>query len=431
LAEHALSTEAIRPGITDEAIRALSARLGEPAELTQRRLAAAEQYRDQDPPDRVRHLWRYTDPTGLVPVEDINPAEPVAAAQPPQLPDGGGSIVAQPGGVPSVWLSPEAQRAGVAVTSLSRGGAQRDLLGTAVPANHGVFEALNLAAWSAGLLIRVPARTVLRGPLHVRIPANATTNAPRLLVVVGEGAEVALVEEHMGGRTGSRVLAVSEIFVEADAQLRHVVHQGWEAGVHGLLTHRTVLGRDARALTVVSSLGGKLQKADVGTLLGGEGAHSEIVGMALGEKRQHLDLHTEHQHHAGRTTSDMDIRVALGGKAHSAYTGLIRIESDAEDCEAFQRNRNLLLSNKARAETIPELEILNKEVTCSHGATASPVDEAQLFYLQSRGIDRDEAARLVVRGFFEPVLDRIPSPLRERVADAVDRRIARLKGVTR
>ena len=431
MAEHALSTEAIRPGITDEAIRTLSARLGEPADLTERRLAAARQYREQDLPDRVRHLWRYTDPTSLLPVEDINPAEPVAAVQPPQLPDGGGAIVAQPGGVPSVWLSPEAQRAGVQVTSLSRVGAQLDLLGTAVPANHGVFEALNLAAWSAGLLIRVPSRAALRGPLHVRVPANATTNVPRLLVIIGEGAEVDLVEEHMGGRAGSRVLAVSEVFVEDGARLRHVVHQGWEAGVHGHLTHRTVLGRDANVLTVVSSLGGSLQKADIGTLLGGEGSHSEIVGMALGEKRQHLDLHTEQRHHAARTTSDMDIRVALAGKAHSAYTGLIRIEPDAEDCEAFQRNRNLLLSNKARAETIPELEILDKEVTCSHGATVSPLDEDQLFYLCSRGFDRDEAARLVVRGFFEPILDHIPSPLREGVADAVDRRIERLKGATR
>ena len=431
MAEHARSAEAIRPGISDDAIRALSGRLGEPSELTQRRLWAARRYRSTDLPDRVRHLWRYTDPGGFVPDEPIHPAEPVAAAALPQLPDGGGAIVLQPGGVPTVWLSPEAQRAGVQAISLSRAGAELELLGTAVPADHGVFESLNMAAWSAGLLIRVPARTALRGALHVVVPANATTNVPRLLVVVGEGAEVAIIEEHQGGRDGSLVLGVTEVFVEDNAQLRHVVHQNWRSDVRGHLTHRTVLGRDARALTVVSSLGGKLQKADLGTMLGGEGAHSEIFGMALGEKRQHLDLHTEHQHHDGHTTSDMDIRVALAGKAHSAHTGLIRIEADAADCEAFQRNQNLLLSKKARAETIPELDILNKEVTCSHGATASPVDEAQLFYLQSRGIDRDEAARLVVRGFFEPILERIPSPLRDQVAEAVDGRIGRLKGATR
>lgn len=431
MAEHALSTEATRPGISNASIRALSSRLGEPSELTERRLWAARRYRSSELPDRVRHLWRYTDPGSLVPAEDINPTEPVAAVSPPQLPDGGGAIVLHPGGVPSVWLSPDAQRAGVQAISLSRAGDELALLGAAVPAGHGVFESLNMAAWSAGLLIRVPARTALRGALHVVVPANATTNVPRLLVVVGEGAEVALIEEHQGGRSESRVLGVTEVFVEDNAQLRHVVHQNWASSVRGHLTHRTVLGRDARALTVVSSLGGKLQKVDLGTMLGGRGAHSEIVGMALGEKRQHLDLHTEHQHHDGHTTSDMDLRVALAGKAHSAYTGLIRIEEDAEDCEAFQRNRNLLLSRKAKAETIPELEILNKEVTCSHGATASPVDEAQLFYLQSRGIDRDEAARLVVRGFFEPILARIPSPLRDQVAGAVDRRIDRLRGATR
>ena len=430
MAEHARPLEPARPGATTAAIRALSSRLGEPKELTERRLWAARRYDAQALPDRVRHLWRYTDPGLFVPSEDLGPPAPLLVASDPRQSAGGGSALLNAGGLLRVWLSPEAQRAGVEVVPLSRGGADLELLGSAVPAEHGVFEALNMAAWSAGLLIRVPPGAILHGPLHVVVPATASASLPRLLVHVGRGAAVDVIEEHQDGSADSLVLGVSELFVDEGAQLRHVVLQGWSEGVRGHLTHRTVLDRDASALTVVSSLGGRLQKADLGTVLAGEGAHSEIVGMALGHKKQHFDLHTEHQHRSGHTSSDMDIRVALAGRAESAYTGLIRIEEDAPSCEAFQKNRNLLLSPRARAETIPELEILNAEVTCTHGATASPVDDDQLFYLQSRGIPPDEAARLVVRGFFEPIIARIPAPLQERVAASVEHRVSRLKGAT-
>ena len=431
MAEHALPLESDRPGISNAAIRALSRRMGESRSLTERRLWAARRYGAQELPDRVRQLWRYTDPGVFVPSADIGPAEPLISLSDPPQPPGGGSVLLHSGSLLRTWLSPEAQRAGVEVVPLSRGGPDLERLGSAVPAEHGVFEALNMAAWSAGVLIRVPAGATLHGPLHVVVPANASASLPRLLVHVGRGAAVDLIEEHQGGSTDSLVLGVSELFVEEGAQLRHVLIQGWADGVRGHLTHRTALRRDASALAVVGSLGGKLQKLDLGTVLEGEGAHSEIVGMALGRGRQHLDLHTEHLHRAGRTSSDMDIRVALAGRAQSVYTGLIRIEADAESCEAFQKNRNLLLSPRAKAQTIPELEILNSEVTCTHGATASPVDDDQLFYLQSRGIPPDEAAQLVVRGFFEPILDRIPAALRGEVSTVVERRISGVKGAVR
>ncbi len=363
-------------------------------------------------PDRVNHLWRYTDPALLVPPSTESAGTPIAAP-------------------PSVELPQEAIRAGVRVDLLDRAGILPPELGMAVPADHGVFEALNLASWNSGVVVRVPPGATLAEPLIVTFEAGAAPLIGRLLVLVGDGAEVALVEEHEGGSTGSMVFGVAELRVGAGAHLRHVLLQRWSAGVRGHLTQRAVIGRDATAVTVVGSLGGKLLKADVGTVLDGEGAHSEIIGMSLGEKKQHVDLHTEHRHRAPRTTSDMDIRAALTSKAHSAYTGLIRIEEDASACEAFQKDRNLLLSPRAKAETIPELEILNNDVSCSHGATASPVDPEQLFYLQSRGLAPDEAVRTIARGFLEPVIARVPASLRDRVAASVERRVLRLKGANR
>ena len=187
-----------------------------------------------------------------------------------------------------------------------------------------------------------------------------------------------------------------------------------------------MLDRDAQVRTVFSSFGGGVTKADLGAVLRGEGARSELLGLVVGEKRQHLDHHTEHRHVAGHTWSHIDLRVALSGRARSAYTGLIRIEKDARESEATQENRNLLLSRRARADTIPELEILNQDVSCTHGATVSPLEEEPIFYLLSRGVEPSEARRLILRGFFEQVLGQVPDAVRGGVAQALEQRLARM-----
>jgi Fe-S cluster assembly protein SufD len=164
----------------------------------------------------------------------------------------------------------------------------------------------------------------------------------------------------------------------------------------------------------------------VGAVLDGEGSRSEMVGVTLSEGRQHLDHHTLHEHRAGRTFSNLDFRAAVAGRARSTYTGLIRIDTGAPGSEAYQQNRNLLLSPRAHADTIPELEILTDEVSCSHGATVAPVDPEHVFYLQSRGIPAAEALRLVVRGFLEETLQRVPQNLRPALEELVAGRLQRL-----
>jgi Fe-S cluster assembly protein SufD len=150
-----------------------------------------------------------------------------------------------------------------------------------------------------------------------------------------------------------------------------------------------------------------------------------MTGLIFSDGERSTDYHTRHHHKSGDTYSDLNFRVVLKDKTKSAYTGLIRIEKDAANCEAYQENRNLLLNEGARAESIPELEILTDQVQCSHGATMGPVDPEMIFYLKSRGILESLAVRLIIEGFFKSTLEKSPSAFKEiLIGEMSDRLIA-------
>jgi Fe-S cluster assembly protein SufD len=265
--------------------------------------------------------------------------------------------------------------------------------------------------------------------LRVLVPAFAATTIPRLLIEVADGADFAVIEEHFGGDSDThRVIGVTEVAVGAGAHARHVLIQRWNDGVNGWLGVRARVERDGFYQGTHITLGGERVKVETGADLAGPGARSELLGVALGGDRQRFDHHTFHRHLSGNTSSNIDFKAAVTDRARSSYTGRIRIEEDAPSSEAFQENRNLLLAHTARADSIPELEILTDDVSCSHGATASPIDPEQVFYLQSRGIRRDEAVRLIVRGFLEPTLAHAPDSVRADLDELVAARLATLDG---
>ena len=175
--------------------------------------------------------------------------------------------------------------------------------------------------------------------------------------------------------------------------------------------------------TIPLAFGATIAKHNYGVELAGKNAESNMYGLAFGSARQHFDYHTLHHHSVGETLSNIDYKVVLRDKALSAYTGLIRIEQDARTCEAYQENRNLLLSKGAKAETIPELEILNEDVRCSHGATIGPIDPLEVFYLQSRGLPAELATRMIVAGYAEATMKRLPDDLKPRIRESVMRRL--------
>jgi len=299
-----------------------------------------------------------------------------------------------------------------------------------INSDTGKFEAMNCALWNQGIFVYVPDGVTVEKPLYLyrEAPPGEQTQFPRLLVVVGENAELTLIDEYSGGGSENNCYAnaVIEIFGKQYSRTRYVSLQQYHTGVSSYLTHRAQINQSATMLTIPLAFGGDTSKCNYGVTLNGQGAESDIFGLVFGTGRQHLDNHTLHHHVASETLSNIDLKVVLRDKATSAYTGLIRIENDAKTCEAYQVNRNLLLSSGTKADTIPELEILNEDVQCSHGATIGPIDPMSVFYLKSRGIEESAATRMIVAGFVGSTLKMLPVDLRENIRTIVANRLENL-----
>lgn len=429
------------------ASRAVSGELREPAWLLKDREEALERYAARPLPDRVSHLWRYTAPeeflpaasscdgnggsapAGALPAQEIGDWPPEIRA-PLESGDIAGAAVVSGGSLRKVAIDPELRRAGVIIDDLHAMARERpDLvqgrLGSLVGSDFGKFEALNAALWRGGILIYVPRGVVVAKPFHILNITGGGIEARRNLIVAGEASDLTVIDEYTGGGAGKcQLFTVLEDFAGPASRLRHVVVQRLGGTVALHMTQRARASRDGKVLSVWASLGGAISKADLGTLLDGPGAEVELLGFLFAQGRQHFDHHTVHDHRSGSTQSNLDFKVVLKDRSRSAYTGLIRIAPGAPKSEAYQENRNLLLNEGARAETIPELEILTDEVLCTHGATVGSLDPEHLFYLQSRGIPPSEAKRMIVGGFVEPTLNRLPGDLRERLRRHVEAGLA-------
>ncbi|MDQ4124824.1 MAG: SufD family Fe-S cluster assembly protein, partial [Actinomycetota bacterium] len=187
--------------------------------------------------------------------------------------------------------------------------------------------------------------------------------------------------------------------------------------------------RDSTVRSLAVNLGSKFARTQVESVLKGEGSFSEMLGLYFADSEQHFAQRTLQQHVAAHATSDLLYKGALKERSRSEYSGLIKVAKGAQGTDAYQANRNFVLSEDALAHSIPQLEIEANEVRCTHGATVSPVEEEHLFYLMSRGIDRVTAQKLVVFGFFGEVLDRIRVPqVREDLSHAI---AAKVEGTQR
>ena len=425
MGELALTVTLAKPALDVDQVAALGARFAEPAPLLALRQRALDVYRASALPDRALNRWRFTDPRDLLP-SALGPLPAlVPAAVMPEVPAAGAAVLLQPGVRPRWAMSQPARQAGVTIVPLADATPWFSLIGSAVGADHGLFEALDLAAFGTGVAVVVPPAVALDGPIHLRIAAQGAAAIGRVLIVVGAGASASVVEEYVDGADGA-LIAVSELFADVGASVQHVLLQQLDDAARGQLTQRARLERDAGYVGVCASLGGRQVRVDLGAQLIGSGSHSELIGVVLGDGRQRFDHHTVQLHQAPNTSSNIDFKAALGGHANSTYSGLIRISTAATGSTAYQENRNLLLSPDARAQTTPELEILTDDVSCTHGATVAPVDAEQLFYLRSRGLDPTAAVRLVVRGFLERTLAQIPAALRPPLELQIEQRLLQL-----
>jgi Fe-S cluster assembly protein SufD len=254
-----------------------------------------------------------------------------------------------------------------------------------------------------------------------------TLATPHTVVVLGKNARATVIDEQLSDvpQGIASHLGATEVFLGEDAKLVYATLQDWGRNVYDYSNHRAQIGRGAELQWVQTVLGSRMAKANAYFDLAGPGSQAFVHGFMFGDARQHFHLHTLQRHRVDHTTSDLLIKCCLKDRARSVYQGLIQVSEGAQRTDAYQANRNLLLSDTARADSIPGLEILANDVRCTHAATIGHVDDEQMYYLMARGLPRLEAQRLIVEGFFAPVLDRIPL---ESVRDMLRREIERKIG---
>jgi Fe-S cluster assembly protein SufD len=296
------------------------------------------------------------------------------------------------------------------------------------PASHGHFWALAHAAWTGGLFCYVPRGAVVDGTIvaRTRLPAGATTHLPVTLVVAEEGSTISLLDE-VSSPDGSASWygGVVEIVTGQGAQVRYANLQQLGDSTWNLGAQRVVVGQDAVVTTLNAEVGSKVTKVGLDVQMTGPGGTSRILGLLAAGDDQHIDINSDQDLRASHTTSDLLYLSALYDSARAAFYGVTKVRAEAKGTSSYQECRNLLLSPTAGAEPIPVLEIeTNDIVRCGHGATAGAIDPTQLFYAETRGLDRDAAERMIVRGFFEQVVAQIhDETIRERVIAALARRI--------
>ena len=384
----------------------------EPGWLLERRRAALEAYGRLPLPSRTEEEWRRTDLKGL----DLSSFESRRRLEPAAVPE---SIVQAPA------------TAGVTVMPLARAAQEhpelvRERLLSLVGSDRDKFTALHAAMHGGGVLVHVADGVAVAGPIRVlySAPAGAPLALPHTLVVAGRNSAVNVIEEYESDGDPALASGSAEIFAGEGAEVAYTAVQRWGAQTWQFANQSIRAERDATVRVINIGLGGRFSKNRVEASLAGPGARAELKALFFGTGDQFFDYHTKQDHQAPHTTSDLLFKGALRDGARSLYAGLIRIEKGANRSDAYQANRNLLLSERAKADSIPMLEILTNDVRCTHGATVAPVDPMHLFYLVSRGIPRQVAQRMIVQGFFQEILDRIPDEMTRLGVEAeLERRI--------
>jgi Fe-S cluster assembly protein SufD len=326
---------------------------------------------------------------------------------------------------------------GVVIDDLSGADiAARDALGTCSSASPDAFTELHDAFLVGGAFVHVPAGVVVDKPIIVLhwSEGDGLASFPHTLVIADESAEVTVLDRFSSpdfrlGEVGHLVDAVVELIVGDNARVRYLSVQEHGPRTWQVALQRAHVGRDASLRSSAVALGGDYARLRSESLLTGDGGESDLVAVYFGDGAQMLDFRTLQDHDAPNTRSDLLFKGAVEDEARSVYSGLIRLRPAARKANASQTNRNLVLTEGAGAESIPNLEIEANDVKCSHASTVGPIDEDQLYYLESRGVPPEEAERLIVLGFFDDVFERLPVPslvaaLRRTVIEKIEHRDA-------
>jgi Fe-S cluster assembly protein SufD len=394
-----------------------------PPWLAARRQAAWDAYTALPMPSSQRDEdWRRTDISGLH-IDRFQPGEHVDAAvleamdQQRRLaaPDAAFAVDAT-GASPAIVDADTLLAQGVIVSTLHEAAVRHPELVQRALAAHTVdeskFAALWNAMWRGGVFVYVPQGVAARVPVWVAHASSEDGAAvfPALAVVLDDAASLTVVDAYASPQGAQAMFsnAVAALTAGRDAQLNYVSLQQWGEGAWHVATHRVTLGANARLHFFGATFGARVQKAYWEVNLDGTGSEADLAGVCFGDGEQHLDHQSLQAHRAPETRSDLLLKVAVRDKARSVYSGLIDVAPAAVHADGYVQNRNLLLSHGAKADSVPRLEIRANDVRCGHGATAGHIDDDQRFYFMTRAVPRAEADSLIVRGFMDDVVKRVP-----------------------
>jgi Fe-S cluster assembly protein SufD len=393
---------------------AAPAATSEPDWLTERRRKGAALASELSLPTQKEKGWEFTDLTGLD-LDAYRPCEARVVGLEPGVDSAEGPPVVLP-------LREAAERLGDVV---------REHFGSLVPADD-PFVARNEALWRSGVLVYVPRGHRLSEPLRLEIIQDPDPGAGldwRALIVLEEDAEAEIWERYgaEGDESEGLFNGVVELSIGPGSRLRYVCEQELSERSWAFATQRAELARDASLEWVALGFGSARGKVRMETKLAGAGSSAKVTGAYAGAGDQHLDFDTTQEHAAEHTTSDLAFRGVLSDRATAVWRGMIRVDPGAQQTDAFQESRNLLLSKRAHADAIPGLEIEANDVRCTHAAAVAQVDREQLYYLRARGLPEPRAKRLIIDGFLQELAERTPEgAVRDRLSAALDRRLGEI-----
>ena len=429
-----------------QAVEELSARSREPEWLLKRRLEAWRLFEEAPMPEPLSEEWKHTDATsltldGLKPFSTTRNGVNTAAELPEELrslwdtdDELAGRLVQLDSDIVHASVDEELARQGVIVSDLHSAAREhpelvREHLFSVVSPAEWKYQSLHSALWSGGAFIYIPQGVEVALPIAYSVGLTTPRLGlfPHLLIVAEANSSVTVLQDATSPALDGLNLAVGavEIIAQDDARIRFVDLQRWGDTVQNFSTMRARLGHNASFQAALIGLGAAITKSRLDVLLNGEGAKADLLGLFLGGGDQRFDYHTRQDHIAPRTESDLFFKTALAGRAKFAWNGVVDVQKTASQAAANQTSRNLLLSDKASASPTPILEISAHDVArCSHAATVGPVDQEQIFYLQSRGIPADDAERMLVEAFFAEVSERLPwERLQQRVRGLLEAKL--------
>ena len=408
--------------------------------IAEYRKSGWEAFQRLEMPRTSEEAWRRTDIRGLkadsfeIAKPDASDPSVPAELLKPLVGEGHGGQISMQAGKTEVYLDPKLAAKGVVFTDLKTALSEHSeivekILGQVVALDEDKFSALTAAFAEDGVLLYVPRGVQVDDPLHSVLwgPGESRAYFSHLLVYLEEMSSATYLHEYASPEENEQTMhaGIVEIFVGKAARLTFVEFQSWGRHVWNFTHERAKVERDANLDWIFGAVGTHLTKNFSEIDLIGDGSTGRMSGFYFTDGVQHLDHDTQQNHHAPHTTSDLLFKGALKDHSRSVWQGMIYVAPGAQKTDGYQSNPNLILDATARADSIPGLEIMADDVRCTHGATVGKIDPTEVFYLNSRGIPTDEAERLIVEGFFDPIMQRIPfEGVRERLQQAIIDKLA-------